>query len=174
MKIGIIQNCNHDSSHQLDMLGRTQAGYLIQLGLAWFSPLDKLDLVNKVVIFTTPSAYDLEPALLASNCPNLNYEIPIEMIDPRWGSCGDVLSSGESKSETLAKRIDEFEREHVLVFAFFYDNDDDSNVSRFLDYYKIEKQDKWPTVFQPALIRIDTDAKTIDYDFAPLTCLRVF
>lgn len=168
MKIGVIMGCDHETDHQLSMLGLTQAGYLIQLAFAWFNHANSLKVLNNTVIFTTQLAYDLEPAMLAANYPNMNYEIPMEMIDRRWGYCGDDLPKKKSKARNLAKQICEFERDCVMVFAYFYGSKkEESNIKPFLDYWSIDVPQAWPQGNQPSLIRIDTDSKTVEIDFAP-------
>ncbi|MEI6040286.1 MAG: hypothetical protein WCP93_02970 [Candidatus Berkelbacteria bacterium] len=163
-KIALIFNCHNNSNDQLTKLGLIQAGYLIQLALGWFNETIKLNILNKVVVFSTERANDLEPAMLLQNCTDMNYVLPLQMIDRRWGSYGDDLTDGGSKAENLAIQIDEFNRDYAVVFAWF---SDDYNVMPFLNHWDIPKPNEWPTDSAPVLVCIDIETKSIGFAFAP-------
>lgn len=163
-QIALIFNCHYNSNYQLTMLGKTQAGYFIQLVLSWFNKTTMLDNLNDIVVFSTENANDLEPAMLIQNCTDENYVIMLQLIDRRWGNSGDKLPGNKSKAENLAIQINEFDRDCAVVFAYF---GDDFNVLPFLKYWGMPKPDTWPDVNTPALVRIDLELKTIEFDFAP-------
>ncbi len=163
MKIGLVLN-PEDRGGQLTPLGVTQAGFLIQLALAWFG-LKGLALRNGVWVFTSHKPEDLESATLARSAAALDHDgLWLDWLPSLWGHYSDANESGGSKAGELAEAIKASGKSCFLVCGFF---SLDYNVGPFLQAWGIPIPLEWPDVNQAALVRIDTEAKTIEFDRAP-------
>lgn len=163
-KIALIFGCEF-SGYELTMLGRTQAGCLIQSALAWFDKGTGLKNVNGIVVFSTNQASDLESAMLAQNCNTLNLSLQLNIIDSGWNSGSSELPDGEHKAAILAKQVFVTpRRDCALVCAWF---GKEHHAEPFLTYFGIKMPDEWPKVDRPVLVLIDIVEKTIDFKYAP-------
>lgn len=150
MKIGLITNLD-ERAERLTGRGITQAGYLIQLALAWFG-LTGLELRNDVGVITTQKSEDLEAATLASSCST------------GFGKGGLRIQWMPKDPAELVEMLTLNRKELFLAFAFFHP---DHNVASLLQAWNIPMPEEWPSVNQAVLVRIDTEAKTVEIDYAP-------
>jgi len=163
-KIALIFGCDK-SRNELTMLGRTQAGYLIQLAFVWFDKGSWLKNLNGIVVFSTDWASDLESATMAQNCNSTADPLNLNMIDSGWNSGSSEQANGEHKAAILAKQVYVTPgRDCALVCAWF---GKEHHSEPFLNYFGINMPDEWPEVDAPVLVLIDVVEKTVEFKYAP-------
>ncbi len=166
MKICTIGHIDTVLNRQTN-LGMTQSCYFIQRALGWFG-LRGLDRLNNLYIFTTRRPFDVQPACVAADTPGINYTVSMEFLPWLWGNFDDVdEATNRSKADDLACRIDELERECILVFGYFDLNPAGGSLLTFLKHWDIAIPQERPDPFTPYMTVIDTDAKTVRYETAP-------
>lgn len=169
MKVGLIFG-RDDINHKPTAAGTVEAGYLILRAMAWFGRTGA-KVFQEIVVFSSGREEDITAATLAVGFPDGNHSIHLELLPNGWGFGGDVYGEPPvSKAKKLGERINAKKSPCVLVFGYFYwadRHDHEGNFNNLLAHWDIPLPEKEWKFNHPILVMIDTDAKTVEYDYAP-------